>query len=109
MEVVHPLHFDSIDFGQAVLVGRGDVFGRLRRRHGDGAGALEVRFALKKENAEVYRQLTCGVWGWWCQESLRVCKGGEGLTAVAYGGCVSDGESEWDWVCVNISHPQPQP
>ena len=71
---------------QALLEARG--FDVIIGRQGDGAGAPEVRFALEKENAEVHRQLPCGVCGWWCQESLRVCKGGEGLTAVAYGGCV---------------------
>ena len=39
-------------FGQAVLVGSGNVFGRLSGRQGDGAGALEVRFALEKEDKE---------------------------------------------------------
>ena len=39
-------------FGQAVLVGSGNVFGRLSRRRGDGAAVLEVRFALEKEDEE---------------------------------------------------------
>ena len=50
-----------VDGAQAFLVGRVSVFDVIRGRHGEGAGALEVPFALEKEDEEVHRQHTC-VW-----------------------------------------------